>query len=729
LTFLNPMVLFGLAAAAIPILLHIFNLRRLQTIEFSTLLFLKELQKTKIRRLKLRQLFLLLLRILIVMFIVMAFSRPTLKGSLPGGLAKQAKTSAIILFDDSESMTASDEEGELLHQAINSAAAIVNLLKEGDEVTLVKLSEIPTEGIRDIPLARHDIFALRTTIKDIKPSALHRTLEDALRFTSRLLSVSKNFNKEVYLISDFQSGSLESRLNVSQGNEHLFSATTQFFFIPLGKRELQNIAVEKIEIPNALFEVNKPFLVKAKLVNHSSSDVQNHLVSIYQDGNRTAQKGIDIRAGQTVETDFTIVPRHTGFLEGIIESEDDDLEFDNKRFFTVHIPEELRVLLVGNPSDLTYLRLALQARLSDSSSSITIAESSYSRFSSTLLNTIDVLVLSNPPSLPSGQTSALKTFLQNGGGALIFPGNQSSIDAFNASIAGPLGISTISSIDQQSEASSSAGFSFEFDKVDLRHPLFDGMFEREDTKQSSHSTESPRVFESPNVRTTVRFIPTPHSKTILTLSNGDPFLIEDRIGNGRTLMMSVPATMNWSDLPRKGLFVPFVHRSLAYLAQEPLTDRSLSAGDERTIRLRTSAPPLLQVTTPDGIGIDVNVQQRRAEKSIHFYNTERCGIYTVKAGNVTLDKFAVNIDPEESNTTPSGEKRQDDLLKRLGISDHAVHIIHHPQDVQHIIRESRVGTELWKQFLAAALLLAIIEMFAARENKQSFISATAHKNV
>ena len=54
MTFLNPLVLLGLAAAAIPVLLHLLNLRKLKTIEFSSLRFLKELQKTKIRRLKLR---------------------------------------------------------------------------------------------------------------------------------------------------------------------------------------------------------------------------------------------------------------------------------------------------------------------------------------------------------------------------------------------------------------------------------------------------------------------------------------------------------------------------------------------------------------------------------------------------------------------------------------------------------------------------------------------------
>jgi hypothetical protein len=724
LTFLNPFVLFGLAAAAIPIVLHIFNLRKLQTIEFSTLSFLKELQKTKIRRLKLRQLFLLFLRTLLVILIVLAFSRPTMKGSLPGGLAGQAKTTAVILFDDSQSMTASDEQGELLRQAKNSATSIVNLLKDGDEVFLIKLSDVPTDGTKEIPSSQRNFPAIRSALKDIKQSSIHRTIEDALRFASRLLASSKNFNKEVYVISDFQSGSLESKLNISKAAEQLFAATTQFFLVPLGKRELQNVSIESIEIPNAIFEVNKPFFVKAKLVNHATSDVQNHVVSIYQDGNRVAQKGVDIRSGQSVETDFTLVPKHAGFLEGTIELEDDELEFDNRRFFTVHIPEEFRVLLVGNSSDLTYLRLALSTRLSDTSASLKLAESALDRLSTSLLSNIDVIVLSDPPELTSSQTSILKTYLQNGGGVLIFPGAHTTVSAFNMSIASALGISTTAAVDSLSGSSQATGLSVEFEKVDLRHPLFAGMFEKTEIKQSAGTLHSQRILESPRVLKSLRFIPTPHSKTMIALSNGYPFLIEERIGNGRALMFSVAANTEWSDLPLKGLFVPLMHRSLAYLVQEPITDLLLFVGDEETIRIRTSIAPALTVTKPGGMEVLLNTQQRPTDKSIRFFDTDLYGLYTVKAGNLILDKFAVNIDPDESNTTPSTEKQREKLLMHLGIANNVVHMVHQPQEVQRIIIESRLGAELWKQFLIAALLIAVVEMFVARDSKRSLTTAT-----
>ena len=559
MTFLNPIVLIGLLAAGIPIVLHIFNLRKLKTIEFSTLSFLKELQKTKIRRLKLRQLLLLILRTLLVILIVLAFSRPTLKGSLPGGLAEKAKTTAVIVFDDSQSMTASDEQGELLHQAKNAAITIMNLLKDGDEAFLLKLSDVPVDARSEIPAAQRNFSVIQSAINEIKPSSVHRTIEDAIRFSARLLAASQNFNKEVYLVSDFQSGSLESEIHTSKTNKKLFTSATQFFLIPLGKRELQNVSIESIEIPNAIFEVNKLFTVKAKLTNHSTSNVQNHVVSVYQDGSRVGQKGVDIRAGQSIETEFTLVPKHSGFIEGKVEIEDDDLDFDNSRFFTVYIPKELHVLLVGNASDLTYLRIALAARLSDSSASLKLNQITYDRFSSSQLNNTDVVVFSNLHELTNGQFFALKTFIQNGGGLLFFPGAPTTINTFNTEIAAPLGISTATTSEDNLSLKHITSF-VEFDKVDLRHPLFAGMFEETEAKQSAGTAQQQRVLESPRINKSFHFLPTSKSRSIITLTNGYPFLLEEQVGNGHILLFGVPANTEWSDLPLKGLFVPLVHR-------------------------------------------------------------------------------------------------------------------------------------------------------------------------
>jgi hypothetical protein len=723
LTFLNPIALIGLLAAAIPLLLHIFNLRKLKTIEFSTLSFLKELQKTKIRRLKLRQLLLLILRTLLVILVVLAFSRPTLKGTLPGSLAGQAKTTAVIIIDDSQSMTASDEQGELLHQAKNAAIAVIDFLKDGDDVFLIKLSDVPIDGTSEVPSAQRNFPALRSAINEIKPSSMHRTIEDALRFSARLLALSQNFNKEVYLVSDFQTGSLESKTQGVKTGENLFAPTIQFFLVPLGKRELQNVSVESIEIPNTIFEVNKSFTVKAKLTNHGTSNLQNHVVSIYQDGSRVGQKGVDIRAGQSVVIEFALVPKHSGFIEGKIELEDDDLEFDNTRFFTVHIPEELHVLLVGSSNDLTYLRIALASRLADSSVSLKFSQSTYDRFSSSQLNNRDVVILANMRELTRDQSLDLKMYIQNGGGMIFFPGSQTTVNGLNTSIAGPLGISTVVASDENPPSSSANSF-IEFDKVDLRHLLFAGMFEESEGKQSAGANPRQRVLESPRINKSFHFVPTPKSRSIITLTNGYPFLIEEQTGSGHIFLFSVAATTEWSDFPLKGLFVPFVHRSLAYLAQEPAMERSLMVGEETTLHLRASSLPKLTITKPGNVQILVNPKQFATEKNIRFSDDDMPGLYTVASDNKIVDKFAVNIDPDESNTIPSDEKHRDAMFRRMGIADKSIRTVNQPQEVQRLITESRLGAELWKQFLIAALIIALIEMFVARDNKR-FLSSEA----
>ncbi len=113
MTFLNPLYLFWLAAASIPVILHLLNLRRTRVVEFSTLSFLQELQKSKIRKLKIRQILLLILRTLLIILIVLAFARPALRGSF-AGFGGQARTSAVIILDNSFSMSASDEHGSYI---------------------------------------------------------------------------------------------------------------------------------------------------------------------------------------------------------------------------------------------------------------------------------------------------------------------------------------------------------------------------------------------------------------------------------------------------------------------------------------------------------------------------------------------------------------------------------------------------------------------------------------
>ena len=144
--FLNPAVLLGLLAASIPVIIHLLNLRKLKRIEFSTLSFLKELQKNKIRKIKIKQWLLLAMRVLIILFLVIAFARPTLEGVAIGGTTSAAKTTAVFILDNTFSMSVVDNNGSYLNQAKETIKNLVQHLQEGDEAVLLLVGENYSEN-------------------------------------------------------------------------------------------------------------------------------------------------------------------------------------------------------------------------------------------------------------------------------------------------------------------------------------------------------------------------------------------------------------------------------------------------------------------------------------------------------------------------------------------------------------------------------------------------------
>ena len=81
LTFLNLAFLAGAAAAAVPVLIHLFSRRHARRIDWSSVRFIREVNRQRIRRIKLRQLLLLILRVLAIILFAVAMGRPALTGS------------------------------------------------------------------------------------------------------------------------------------------------------------------------------------------------------------------------------------------------------------------------------------------------------------------------------------------------------------------------------------------------------------------------------------------------------------------------------------------------------------------------------------------------------------------------------------------------------------------------------------------------------------------------
>src|SRR4030095_14123059 len=201
MTFINPAILWGLLAVSIPILIHLFNLKRTRKIEFSTLMFLKEIQETKQKRIKLKQLLILLCRIALLMFIVMAFAAPFTKGFL-GSLTDKSPASVLILFDDSFSMGGRSASGTDFESAKTKAADFLSTLDADDEVFFVPVSKI--DDHRYLSPYR-EINSARDSAANLEISDSRKPISAILNKAKNILSSSKYPLKEIYIITDGQS--------------------------------------------------------------------------------------------------------------------------------------------------------------------------------------------------------------------------------------------------------------------------------------------------------------------------------------------------------------------------------------------------------------------------------------------------------------------------------------------------------------------------------------------
>src|SRR5262245_17100714 len=102
--FANPALLWGLGAAAIPVLIHLLQRRRARKLLFPAIEFVLRSRERTVRQLRLRQILLLLARTALVAAIALAIARPY-RPPRAGAAVTAAKTAATaIVLDASLSM-------------------------------------------------------------------------------------------------------------------------------------------------------------------------------------------------------------------------------------------------------------------------------------------------------------------------------------------------------------------------------------------------------------------------------------------------------------------------------------------------------------------------------------------------------------------------------------------------------------------------------------------------
>jgi Aerotolerance regulator N-terminal/von Willebrand factor type A domain len=690
MTFLNPAILFGLFAAAIPIALHFLNLRKLKKVEFSTLSFLKELQKTKIRKLKLKQLLLLLIRTFIIIILVAAFARPVIKTSFGNG-SSSAQTSAVIVIDNTFSMSGLTVNGSQLNRAKKLAKDLLAGLRKNDDVTIIPVGETSSDELKPTS----DFSSAIREIDNLQISPVSGTLNGAITAAAKVMGASQNLNREIYILTDLQKGRLYDSVKDLSDLSSSLNEKVRLYLIDLGNKQAVNAGIDDLFLNNQIVKKGGKISVGAKITNYSSTQTARSVVSLFINGKRSAQQSIELGPSGGKELSFETALNDTGLVEIYAELEDDDILLDNRRYLGIYVPDRIRVLILSdNKEDGSFVRLAAE------NSGALITESDFTRLSSLNLNSFDTILLFDPGK--GIEYGSLAAYAESGHGLVLFPGSRSTLESFQT-LCGNFGIAKpTSALGKPGSAQSVA----RFDKTDFQNPVFSDLFE--------YKTER---LESPDFFFYLKTNPGSSGKNVISLSDNSSFLSEYKIGNGKIFLFTSAPLMTWNNFPMKGFFPPLMAKIVYNSAYKGRNGNSVYAGRPVDVNISGLTLRQIKVVRPDGTLELINIESPVGTKYLTYSGTGSLGIFKFFSGDRLLDYWSVNHDPRESAAGKVSYSEFNTFLKEISFGGNYF-IIGPSDDLLKVVYESRFGTELWEYFMVALLLLALLESFTARSAKK-----------
>jgi len=689
MNFLNPFALIGLAAASIPVLLHLLNLRKLRVVEFSSLRFLLELQQTRVRKLKLQQILLLILRTLLVVSAIVAIARPTITGSLPL-LRSTSRSSVVIMIDNSGSMEAADVRGSRLRQAQLAARQIVAGLQDGDEVAVLPMTGLDPSRVVDF--SRTFNVAL-DQIDAITLTEGWANVAQSLQLIRPLLADALHAHREIFIVSDAQQ---TITVRAAEDSARVLEQDASVFLVRVGEglRGLeQNLSVDSVDLATTLLQADKPMEIEAFVRNGSERDATGVLVSLAFDGTRVAQRAVDIPAGQTRSVTLAAPPQRTGMIAASIELENDAIDRDNVRWAGLMVPERARVGIVGSPSDAVFVSTVLSLPGIERSSPLIRNFQSVAEASS-FMSELDVMIHCGS-AISQTEIALVRQFVGGGGGLLVFASDQPGISE--------LGTACGLKIAETRNAPEEAPFSVTY--TDRTHPLLAGVFRNDQDK--SRNVESPRINKL-----------RPASGGVDIVQTGAGALItEQQIGQGRIVYTAVAPTMSWSTYPSTGLFAAFLVRSILYLVAPRNQGLQISLGESARVPVPAKLSGRGSFVVEDVQRVRTTTMPVRLPTStiVPIPPQYRSGVVKV----MTLDSIPVMA------ITANGPVTESRLLYHTGnqwkagvdpLVPNPSHVVEVSADrsMSAVVGAARTGSELWPLFVLLALACAVAEMLVSR---------------
>ena len=733
MAFLNPLFLFGLLAAGIPLIIHLWNRRRVVTIDFSSLMFLMAAHRENARRFQLRQLLILLLRMAIVALIALALARPFLTLGLPVASVR-AKTDLVIVLDNSYSMAYQDVDGIRFEKAKTLAIDILDTLRHGDSAALILMSDIPNPIFRQLT---PDLESVSAAINAAAVSYRATNVQPSLELAHEILAASEQLNKELYLISDFAENGWKN------WGRLLNRSGARVSLLPVTEGEAHNTNIEEIRPSNQLIGVNLPLQLNVTTANHSVASLARNMLTLFIGGEKQKTVSFSAAANESLNTTLTYNFSTPGTHTGYFTLTEDRLNIDNRRYFALNIIGEVRVLCVGEQTE--YLALALnpgknsrqQSAVSNqqrdflnapltADTMILPTQCTPAEFETFPLEDYDVIILADVSEITAPIDAQIQKFIRHGKSVIAFVSRYSDTDNYNQFsdtwLPAQLGRTLTWTPPRQIRT------------YQETHPIFD-----------IFPSEGFSMQYAPQFHSGVALSPTSESRIIAHFDDDTPFLIERSHGTSTVLLYNCGLLTHQSNAPSRNAtllrattytnnlfvnpyFLPMLQQSVLYTATansnlltrgghigDTYTARyPQSAGGKATIRLKTT----VDTWHNDGSDVDNGTVVPIAEDgTLRFQGTERPGIYQVEIqtqGRLQRDFFAVNVDAAEADLARIPLQQAATRVGARTAADAETEGTTVEADAYNVKRH---GREIWGELLLLTVCLMLLESFLSNREK------------
>ena len=646
MNFLAPAFLAGLAAIAVPVIIHMIHRERRVVVEFPSLMFLQRIPYRSVRRQKLRHILLLVLRCIAIALLVSAFARPFFERRRTAVSTTGARE-VVVLLDRSASMAYADRWAK----ARAAARKVVSGLSAGDRATIVLFAS--DAAVATEPMATPD--RLDAAINAATLSAEGTRYAPALKLASQIVGASTLPRREVVLITDFQ------KVGWANHNEIVFPKGTVITPVDLGG-PAPDVAVTQVSTDRDSSGDRDHVIVAARVINTASAP-RTVAATLSVGGRDVDTRRVTVAASGAQQAAFGSIAVPSGATRASIRITADSLAADDVLNFTI-APDEAVPVLVVEPSSARENQSLYISRALAIGDRPTFSVD-VKRVNALTPRDFDdrALVILDEVAPPAGEVGArLRALLDAGGGVIIAPG-ETRTETWSAQWRNVLPATVGQIIDRTGDAGGTLS------SVDYSHPIFE-------------------LFNAPRSGdfSTARFLryraltPQAGASVPARFDDGAPALVERVVGAGKLVLWASSLDNNWTNLPLQPVFLPFVHQLGKHVGRYADPRASYAAGEVLDLSRHgeltapfisgraTDSTTQLVLETPSA-----SREQVTATGPSHLVTLREQGFYELRGRDTPVGggrPIAVNVDPSEADlshldpqdlvlavTAPTGERQ------------------------------------------------------------------------